>query len=106
MDPESQKKFDALILMDPNDWTEEDRAFLQARRAYLSDAAALGEVSEPAGDAPSEPGAEDVDDETAPKKKSASTPSLRRYKTARPCHSSDTDHRFRSCGSRQFVCAP
>ncbi len=36
MDQESKKVFDALVVKDPAELTEDDQAFLRARRLYLN----------------------------------------------------------------------
>ena len=35
MDPVSQTRFDSLRKLDPINWSEDDRAFMTARRGYL-----------------------------------------------------------------------
>jgi hypothetical protein len=63
MNPEAQAKLDELLALEPAALTEEDRAFLMARRSYLTEEQrkAYGLTEAPVAEEP-------VETEEAPKK--------------------------------------
>lgn len=69
MDPESQKRLDSILAMDPLDRSEDDNAFLMARRGYLSEELRTQLEAGSPPDVPSEPAEEE--ESTPSRKKSA-----------------------------------